>query len=79
MDKIQERALRFILNDKKRSYSSLQEKSRQTTLHLKCIKRIACEVYQSLNKLNPAFVTDMFQKRNICYYLRDSSVLTQSI
>ncbi len=47
-EKTQERALRFLLNDKKSSYSSLLEKSRQSTLHLKRIKRIACEVYKSL-------------------------------
>ncbi len=51
-------------------------KTRQTTLHL---KRITCEVYKSLNKLNPAFMTDMFEERNIFYDLRHSSVLTQPI
>ncbi len=79
MEKTQERAVRFLLNNKKSSYSSLLEKSRQTTLHLKCIKRIACEVYKSLNKLNPAFMTGMFEERNISYDLRDSGVLTQPI
>ncbi len=51
----------------------------KTTLQLKCIKRIACEVYKSLNKLNPAFMTDMFEERNSSYDLRDSSVLNQPI
>ncbi len=37
-------------------YSSLLEKSRQTTLHLKHIKIVALEVFKSLNKLNPAFM-----------------------
>ncbi len=36
-EKTEERALCFLLNDKTSSYSSLLEKSRQTTLHLKCI------------------------------------------
>ncbi len=44
MEKTLERAFQFLLNDKKCSYSSLLEKRRQTTLHLKNIKRIACEV-----------------------------------
>ncbi len=79
IEKTQERALQFVLNDKKSSYSSLLEKSKQTTLHLKCIKRIAFEVYKSLNKLNPLFMTDMFEERNIYYDLRDNSVLTQPI
>ncbi len=66
MVKTLERASQVLLTDTKSSYSSLLEKSRKTTiLHLKCIKRIACEVYKSLNKLIPAFMTDMFQERNI--------------
>ncbi len=52
------------------SYSSLLEKSKQTILHLKYIKRIACEVYKSLNILNPAFMTNIFEERNISYDLR---------
>ncbi len=40
MEKTQEKALECLLNDEKSSYSSLLEKSRQTTLHLKRIKRI---------------------------------------
>ncbi len=79
MEKTQERALRFLFNIKKSSYSSLLEQNRQITLHLTHIKRIACEVYKPLNKLNAAFMTDMFKERNISYDLRDSSVLTQPI
>ncbi len=79
MEKTQERALRFLLNDKKSSYFTLPEKIRQTTLHLKCITRIACEAYKSLNKLNSGFMTDMVEEINISYDLRDSSGLTQSI
>ncbi len=29
--------------------------------------------------MNPAFMTDMFEERNISYDLRDNSVLTQPI
>ncbi len=76
MEKMQERALCILLNDKKSSYSSLLEKSRHTALHLKHMKRISCEVYKSLNKLNSAFMTDMFEERNSFY---DSIVLNQPI
>ncbi len=61
IEKTQERTFRILLHDKK-------------SLHLKRIKQIAYEVYKSLNKLNPAFMTDMFDERNISYDLRDSSV-----
>ncbi len=76
MEKTQERALPFLFNEKKMSYSCLLETGCQTIVHLKWIKRIACEVYKTLNKMNPAFMTDMFELRNISYDLRDSSVLT---
>ncbi len=43
IEKTQERALRFLLNDKTSSYALLLEKCNSTTLHLRRIK--ACEVF----------------------------------
>ncbi len=62
MEKTQEGAFQFLLNDKRSSYSSLLEMSKQTTLHLTRIKQIACEVYKSLNQLNPTFMTTFLRK-----------------
>ena len=77
MEAIQERALRFMFNDKKSTYDSLLEKCNFKTLHIRWIKTIATEVFKSLHKMNPAFMKDMFQQKDISYGLRDEIILNQ--
>ncbi len=77
IEKVQERALRFLHNDKISPYQLLLEKSSMTTLHIKRIKAIACEVFKSLNDLNPTFMKEMFQEKEVKYELRDSNILVQ--
>ncbi len=77
MEKIQERALRFLFNDKISSYEALLEKCKSTTLHLKRLKVIALEVFKSLHGLNPSFMKDMFNVKEISYNLRDPLQLVQ--
>ncbi len=77
IEAIQERALRFMFNDKTSTYSSLLEKCNYTTLHNKRIKAIASEVFKSVNNLNPNFMNKIFQVKDINYGLRDSNMLCQ--
>jgi hypothetical protein len=77
IEKIQERALRFMFNDKISTYSSLLEKCGYATLHVRRIKTIASEVFKSLNDLNPIFMSEMFTVKDISYDLRDSNILFQ--
>ncbi len=77
IEKVQERALRFLHNDKTSSYEELLQKSSMTTLHIRRIKAIACEVFKSLNDLNPIFMKDMFQEKEMKYDLRDNNKLIQ--
>ncbi len=77
IEKVQERALRFLHNDKISSYDTLIAKSNTTTMHIRRIKSLACEVFKSLNDLNPSFMKDMFQVKEIPYDLRDDQILVQ--
>lgn len=77
MEKLQERALRFLLNDKTSSYGDLLKKCSSTTLHLKRLKSICTEVFKSLKGLNPKFMNDMFEEKEIPYNLRDQHLLVQ--
>ncbi len=61
IEAIQERALRFMLNDETSTYSSLLEKCNYQTLHISRIKAIASEVFKSLNTLNPNFIIKCFK------------------
>ncbi len=64
IEKTQERALRFLLNDKTSSYALLLEKSNSIRLHVGRIKAIICEVFKSLNDHNPSFMKEMFKKKD---------------
>ena len=77
IEKVQERALRFLHNDNTSSYDTLITKSNVTTMHVRRIKSIACEVFKSLNELNPGFMKDMFQEKDMPYDLRDDHLLVQ--
>ena len=77
MEKIQERALRFLFNDKRSTYEDLLEKCQSSTLHLRRIKTIALEVFKSLNDLNPPFMKELFTTKSVNYNLRDGDILVQ--
>jgi hypothetical protein len=48
MEKIQERALRFIYNDNVLNYEELLEKSKMPSLKVRRLRRIAIETYKFL-------------------------------
>ncbi len=74
---IQERALRFLVNDMKSDYNVLLKKVKYDTLHVRRIKAIACEVFKSLTDQNPTFMKDMFKKNDTVYKLHDGTTLVQ--
>ena len=75
MEKIQERALRFVFNDVDSEYVELLEKAKSEMLHLKRIKVIACEVFKSVHGLNPSFMKEMFSEKTGAYDFRDKHKL----
>ncbi len=77
IEKAQERALRFLLNDKTSSDAVLIKKSNSTTIHVRRIKAIACDVFKSLYDIYPRFVKEIFENKEVRYDLRDSNILYQ--
>lgn len=75
MEKIQERALRFLWNDYQSTYATLLSKSGYKTLHLNRLKSIAVEVFKCTQKLNPTFMNEMFTLKECDLNLRDPSRL----
>ena len=55
LEKLQERALRFVYKDRTSTYDQLLTKAKLTTLHLGRLKMLATEVYKSIHKLNPPY------------------------
>ena len=77
MERIQERALRFLLNDFNSNYDQLLEAAGYESLHLRRLKAIACEVFKSLHALNPSYMMDLFKRKYLTYDLRDGNILVQ--
>ena len=75
IEKIQERALRFLHNDHVSSYDDLLLKSNRSTM-LVSRQRILCiEIFKTLNKLNPTFMNDIFSVRTSNYSSRNPNNL----
>ena len=63
MEKLQERALRFVFNDFTSAYDNMLEKAELTTLTLSRIKTLALEVYKAIHGHSPPYMNDMFTSR----------------
>ena len=63
MEKIQERALRFIYNEYTSDYSKLLEENGETTLYLKRVRIIAHEVYKAINGISPKYMKELLKTR----------------
>ena len=63
MEKIQERAIRFIYNDYESIYAELLIKYNISTLYTKRIKSICTEMYKTTNNLNPGYMKNIFKNR----------------
>ncbi len=66
-----------MFNDHCSPYPALLEKCSYITLHEERIKTIVCEVFKSINKLNPVFMHDIFKNKHVSYQLRDRHTVYQ--
>ena len=75
IEKIQERALRFLYNDHTSSYDDLLLKSNKCTM-LVTRQRILCiEIFKTVKQLNPPFMQNIFRLRSSHYSLRNPNSL----
>ncbi len=65
IENIQERALRFMFNNKVSTYEFLLDRCGYTTLHIRQIKTIASKVFKSVHDLNLTFMMEMFNIKEI--------------
>ena len=59
LDKIQERALRFIYEDYESTYDELLEKAKVPSLKVRRMRTMAIEYFKILNKLSPSCLHDL--------------------
>ena len=70
LEKIQERALRFIYNDSDSSYENLLEKSQLPSLRLRRLRSMAIEVFKIINKQTPVYLHDLVTIKKSSYSFR---------
>ena len=74
MQKIQERALRFLLKDSTSDYDTLLTKCGVDSFRIPSLKAMAVEIYKILNGMSPEYFS-LFSKSSILYSLRDNNKL----
>ena len=71
MEKIQERALRFINNDFISPLESLLVLNNATPLHIGRMKLMATEVFKILNTISPTYIQDLVKEKISNYNFRN--------
>ena len=71
INKIHERTLRLILNNRKSEFDTLLENKNDTCNHHRNIQTLMVEIYKIKNDMNPPIKDFMFDRRNNTYNLRN--------
>ena len=81
INRLHERCLRIIYNDKHSSFDELLEKDNSVSIHHNNIHSLAIEMYKVANGISPEIMKDVFKTRNNMHYnLRyDSTFVTDNI
>ena len=70
IEKIQERALRFIYNNYPSTHNDLLKTAGTQYLHIKRLKHMACEVFKIVNNMSPSFITNLIEIKTSKYSMR---------
>ena len=70
MDKIQERALRFVYNDFTSSYEELLHMSKLPSLKVRRMRSIAIETFKIINRKGPSYLYDLINIKKHQYSFR---------
>ena len=77
IEKVQERALRFVYDDHVSPYTSLLSRGNFLSLSMFRIYFLAIEVFKCVKQTNPPYLNCLFTKCEVKYNLRDSDLLLQ--
>ena len=77
LEKLQERALRFVFRDTTSPYETLLERGNFLSLSVYRIRCLAIEVFKCVHGNNPAYLNNLFSQPILKYDLRDSFRLEQ--
>ena len=75
IEKIHERALRFLYNDSNSSYEDLLSKAGKCTMKISRLRTLCTEIYKTVSKLNPPFMQDIFKLKETTRSARNPNKL----
>ena len=75
LEKIQERALRFIYEDHVSSYETLLHKSKMPSLKLRRMRTLALETFRIIHKETPVYLHDIINVKHNSYSFRYSNLV----
>ena len=70
IEKIQERALRFIYEDYENTYENLLKKSKLPSLKIRRLRTIAIETFKIIHKQSPSYLHDLISIKDQKYNFR---------
>ena len=79
MEKIEERALRFVLKDSQSSYEEMLGYLKVDSIPMNGLQKLSIEIYKLLNGLSPDYLSVMFERSKKTYGVRDNNKLIQPI
>ena len=62
IEKTQERALRILYNDSTSDYNQLLNNSSKASMEVKRLRKLALDIFKTLNNLNPEYMKEIFYK-----------------
>ena len=60
MEKVQERSLKFILNDYDKTHFQLLDISKKPSMEIKRLRILITKIFKTLKDSNPVFMKDIF-------------------
>jgi hypothetical protein len=75
IEKVQERAFRFVYEDYNSSYDNLLKKAKVPSLQIRRMRTMALETFKIMNKLSPSCLHSLVHLRNSKYYFRYNNIL----
>ena len=75
INRIHKHALRILFNDYEASFEELLQRNNEHTVHTKNLHKLMTEVYKSSTRQNPAFMLDLFIRKEATYDLRVKDLL----
>ena len=77
LENIQKRALRFILDDYQSYYTDLLQNANVPGIKIMVLRYMAIGMLECIMGINPAYLNEMFTRKEYPYALRDSSILVR--